>query len=243
MINIERIFAKKITTIAKDGTINNFDETLENRYYLLDEVGNAINQDEAVFLHSEGPLPTWDAILTIPDYPSLEQEKIMMMILKSFHDMQSFNTISNYGEYPFKGSMPDPNDFFPVFGMYKQLAWDQSQFFAIPKSMEENHIVESDVTNSFINEQIPLLLNNHFIVGTSSPKTMDFSLYLPEETSFYQRSFLYFELPDLDEYVTKLYAKFYNQILNIPINNGLYEQINFETTPGSVPSLRRYCRR
>ena len=52
MINIERIFAKKITIIAKDGTINNFDETLENRYYLLDEVGNAINQDEAVFLHS-----------------------------------------------------------------------------------------------------------------------------------------------------------------------------------------------
>lgn len=237
----ENIFAKELTIIHQDGTIDTIFKTEENQYEFLNYIFSAISSNDGLFFHTMGHVvEQWEGVLYFPELPTLEQEKIMRMILELGKRMKSFCTRKNIFVYPFQGESLSLYDFnYPKFVSYDFKDWKNYPFVAIAK---EDYCYTYEI-GDFVNFPIAVM-KEYFQKNCLLSYMFDDSsraLGLPFKLSFYQRSFLFNHMDYLNAHVKELFVGMpWGSINEYYVDHDLYTKINFSTDPSLVESLRRY---
>mgnify|MGYP005785561611 FL=1 len=238
---LENIFAKELTIIHQDGTIDNIFKNEDNQYNFLNYIINALYSGKGIFFHTlDSSVESWEGILYFPDFPTLEQEKVMKLVLELGKKMQSFCTRNGGFVFPFHGNALSFGDFdYPRFPFRDFKDWECSSFILLSP---ENHYCLVD-TNDLID---PLIVwkkcSQENYLFSYLLNDYDRSLWLPSQLSFDQRSFLFQNLDYLNYCVKELFVgvKGNTDLVQYLIDHDLYSRINFSTEPRLVESLKRY---
>lgn len=238
---LENIFAKELTIIHQDGTIDNIFKNEDNQYNFLNYIINALYSGKGIFFHTlDSSVESWEGILYFPDFPTLEQEKVMKLVLELGKKMQSFCTRTNEFVYPFHGNNLTFASFdYPMFPFYDFGDWE---FYSYMILSSKNHYCLVDTNDSVDPLDIWEKYSSQNYLFCYMLNDWDRSLWLPSRLSFYQRSFLFQNLDYLNEHVKELFVGVNANagLVQYLIDHDLYSKINFSTKPELVESLKRY---
>ena len=239
------IFKNDFNIIKKNGGVISFNKNLENQYNIFDYLECSIRLDDSVFIHTTSlDMTKWDALLTLPNNPSAEQQDMISMILKEQEHFNNFTT-KGYASsfYSFKDKELHFDDFdYPQLDLFFPFKFLDFSFFIIFDDLTKEQIL-SPLMLQF-KEVINILQNEKFsncIVGNLDIQTGQFVLWVPLFLSFFQRCMLFNSILPDEARISKLniYTLKPFQVLEEIEDPNIYSEINFQTNPDLVYALRK----
>ena len=269
-VEFTKEFLEEITIIYSNGTYKNFEINKTNEYEIQALANFAYESGYAVFCHDGiNDIKTWNGSLILSKETTLEQEKLLLEILKYQKQMSSFYTVSHGNIYLFHSIdnmyyYLDIPSFEPIEESLLFELWNSGiiiigdcNIYLTNEFFFADDVTDNDYAMFFARVASgkgiktkqsslywikKLLEQNYMVIVEKMEELGSKKIYLPTKTTFFQRNILNNNYEMYDSVITEGY--WLNKRGELELfyqypDLPMYYDINFTTKPGLELALRR----
>ena len=238
------IIEKEFNIVKENGKIISFNKSEINQYQIFDYIESSIRVNDGVFMQTISDFYELNGLLTLPNNPTIDQQAIIREILKNKDKYNNFTTKGfEQFYYNIRGKELHFSDFnYPQLFLFPEKEFFTFAFFTIPSNLEEKHLYSPIlVSESSIVEALKDGRLEKEIVGYIVPIEKKFKIWLPSKLSFYQRCMIFNSFLPLEKFIQEVHVYTSDPFKEtlLPTNEDLYLQLNFQTNPEPIVTLRR----